>query len=93
MHFLLEKDNKVLQKMIGKDSAIAEKMEAKEEEHDRYEVFEAIDTLVDAARQLYCDEDLEWDMMCDELCAAVEKLKGKEKKLEKLAQEAEEDEE
>jgi hypothetical protein len=77
-----------LTKMVGK-SKITAAMGEDQKEHDKYEVFEAICVLKDAARDLYCDGDMKWDEMVTELSAAILKLKGKENELAQMDKDAE----
>ncbi len=78
--------------MIGKNS-LTKQMKGKEEEDCKYEVFEAIDYLVSAARELYCKEDSSFDEVISDLSKAILKLKGKEEELKKMGCKDEKEEE
>jgi hypothetical protein len=90
MHFYDNaKDAKKLASMVGKDNRIGSEINKKDDKHTRYEVFEAIDYLVSSARSLYCDDQLDWDTIVNDLSEAVLKLKGKEGKLKAMADDGE----
>jgi hypothetical protein len=88
MHFREEKDAEKLKKMVG-DNPLASEIERKDN-HEKYEMFEAIDVLVSGARKLYMDEELSWKEMCESLSDAVTKLAAKEKPLKAMVPKKEE---
>lgn len=83
-------DDEKLKEIVGKNP-LMDKADEESKEHERYEVFCAIDKLVQAARSLYCDEEMTFDEMVDNLSKAISKLKGKEDELYDYGEEDSED--
>lgn len=86
------KSEQELVDIVGKDNPLAKDINKQEDEHAKYENFEAVDRLVSAARSLYCQDDMKWDEMITSLCDALDSLKGKEEELQKIDEEAQADE-
>lgn len=87
-----DKHIKELVSMVGKNP-ITESMTEESQEHDKYEVWEAVSVLNHAACEMYCKDGTSFDDTVENLAKAILKLKGKEKQLVSMKEEAESEEE
>lgn len=72
--------DKVVKDALG-DNPLAQSMDDEDEDQKKMRVFEEICDLTYAARDLYCEQDMPFDKVMDNLSDALLKLKGKEQDL------------